>query len=562
MSAPLAASGPLARDAETPRGSATAVLAAALLGFFAIMLDAQVVNVALPSIRNDLGGGITGLQWVLDGYTLMFAALLLSAGSLADHFGARRAFGTGMAVFIAASAACGLAPNLAFLVAARLVQGAGAAIMLPSSLALIREAYPDPVRRGRAIAAWTVTGAVAASSGPVAGGALNLISWRAIFFINLPVGAAALVLLTRWQRSPRHEVPFDWTGQIAAVAAMGALTFGVIEAGADGFAAPKVLAALAVAVAALAVFLAAQARGKHPMVPPELLRSRVMVISSGTGFAFTAAYFGTIFLYSLYLQQQRGLSSLATGLVFLPASVASGFVSPVSARLAERFGPRLPIVGGMLLMSAGLTVLAVITAIRLRLAASRPDNPGRHRRPAGHPAHHRSPARQRPRPSRWDSQRRLQHQPPARWRPCHRCLRRPARQPRPLRPWLAREPDHRRSRGRRRSRSEPRVQTVPAALTRTCVHEKRDFHVSTRSIPKVALNDGTAIPQIGFGTLAVQPDREPSTSNTERTAEIVGLALQAGYRHIDTAQSYGNERGVGRAISRLRNPPGGAVRHQ
>jgi len=361
MSAPLAASGPLARDAETPRGSAIAVLAAALLGFFAIMLDALVVNVALPSIRNDLGGGIAGLQWVLDGYTLMFAALLLSAGSLADRFGARRAFGTGMAVFIAASAACGLAPNLAFLVAARLVQGGGAAIMLPSSLALIREAFPDPVRRGRAIAAWTVTGAVAAASGPVAGGALNLISWRAIFFINLPVGAATLVLLTRWQRSPRHEVPIDWTGQIAAVAAMGALTFGIIEAGADGFAAPKVLAALAVAAAALGVFLAAQARGKHPMVPLELLRSRVMVITSATGFAFTAAYFGMIFLYSLYLQQQRGLSSLDTGLFFLPASVMSGFVSPVSARLAERFGPRLPIIGGLLLGSAGLIVLAVIT---------------------------------------------------------------------------------------------------------------------------------------------------------------------------------------------------------
>jgi len=361
MSAPLAASGPLARDAETPRGSAIAVLAAALLGFFAIMLDALVVNVALPSIRNDLGGGIAGLQWVLDGYTLMFAALLLSAGSLADRFGARRAFGTGMAVFIAASAACGLAPNLAFLVAARLMQGGGAAIMLPSSLALIREAFPDPVRRGRAIAAWTVTGAVAAASGPVAGGALNLISWRAIFFINLPVGAAALVLLTRWQPSARHEVPFDWTGQIAAVAAMGALTFGIIEAGADGFAAPKVLAALAVAAAALGVFLAAQARGKHPMVPLELLRSRVMVITSATGFAFTAAYFGMIFLYSLYLQQQRGLSSLDTGLFFLPASVMSGFVSPVSARLAERFGPRLPIIGGLLLGSAGLIVLAVIT---------------------------------------------------------------------------------------------------------------------------------------------------------------------------------------------------------
>ncbi len=135
-----------AAETDGRPGSARALLAAAVLGFFAITLDALVVNVALPSIRTDLGGGITGLQWVLDGYTLMFAALLLSAGSLADRFGARRAFATGMAVFIAASAACGLAPNLGVLVAARLVQGAGAAIMMPSSLALIREAYPDPVR--------------------------------------------------------------------------------------------------------------------------------------------------------------------------------------------------------------------------------------------------------------------------------------------------------------------------------------------------------------------------------------------------------------------------------
>ena len=152
------------------------------------------------------------------------------------------------------------------LVAARLVQGAGAAIMTPSSLALIREAYPDQARRGRAIAAWTVCGSAAAAAGPVAGGALNLISWRAIFFINLPAGLAALFLLARAAPSPRRRVPFDWTGQSAAVLAMGALTFGMIQAGAAGFRAPEVLAALAVAAAALAGLAASQARGRQPMV--------------------------------------------------------------------------------------------------------------------------------------------------------------------------------------------------------------------------------------------------------------------------------------------------------
>jgi MFS transporter, DHA2 family, methylenomycin A resistance protein len=339
-----------------------AALAAAVLGFFAITLDALVVNVALPSIRNDLGGGITGLQWVVDGYTLMFAALLLSAGSLSDRVGARRAFGLGMAGFIVSSAACGLAPNLGVLVAARLLQGAGAAIMMPSSLTLIREAYPDAVRRGRAIGVWTIAGAVAAGAGPVAGGALNLVSWRMIFFINLPAGAVALFLLARAPRSPRREVPFDWAGQLLAVAATGALTFGVIEAGAKGFGAPEVVAALAVAAVALAAFIWVQARGKHPMVPLDLFRSRTVVIASGTGFAFMAGFYGLVFVYSLYLQQVRGLSPLATGLVFLPSSVASGFVSPLAARLAERFGPRVPIVGGMFLMGLGLAVLAAVTA--------------------------------------------------------------------------------------------------------------------------------------------------------------------------------------------------------
>jgi DHA2 family methylenomycin A resistance protein-like MFS transporter len=363
MSAPLAAcpSSPGYTAAGDP-AAARAALTAAVLGFFAITLDALVVNVALPSIRHDLGGGITGLQWVVDGYTLMFAALLLSAGSLSDRVGARRAFGTGMAVFVVASAACSVAPDLGVLIAARLLQGAGAAVMMPSSLTLIREAYPDQVRRGRAIGVWTVAGAVAAGAGPVAGGALNLVSWRMIFFINLPVGAVALFFLARAGRSPRREVPFDWAGQILVVLAMSALTYGVIEVGADGFGAWDVQVALAGSVAALAAFIAVQARAAHPMVPLDLFRSRTVVIASGTGFAFMTGFYGTVFLYSIYLQQSRGLSPLATGLVFVPSSVASVFGSPLSARLAERFGPRVPIVGGMVIMGLGLAVLAAVTA--------------------------------------------------------------------------------------------------------------------------------------------------------------------------------------------------------
>jgi DHA2 family methylenomycin A resistance protein-like MFS transporter len=340
----------------------SAAFTAALLGFFVVTLDASIVNVALPAIGRDLGGGIAGLQWVVDGYVLVFAALLLSAGSLSDRIGARRAFGTGLAVFVASSLACGLAASLSGLVAARLVQGAGAAMMMPASLALIREAYADPVKRGRAIALWTIGGSVAAAAGPVAGGALSLVSWRLIFFVNLPVGLLALAVLTAAARSPQRPAPFDVIGQVAAVVAMGGLTFAVIQAGSDGFAAPPVLTAFALAVAGAAAFLLSQRFGRHPMVPVDLLRLRTVVIASGTGFAFIGGFSGLVFVYSLYLQDQRGLSPLATGLTFVPMTLLSGFAGLPAARLAERFGPRVPIIGGLAFMGASLIALAALPA--------------------------------------------------------------------------------------------------------------------------------------------------------------------------------------------------------
>lgn len=334
-------------------------LAVALLGFFVITLDALVVNVALPAISGALGGGMTGLLWVVDGYTLMFAALLLFAGTLSDRIGARQAYGAGLATFVAASAACGLAPTLGVLVVARLVQGAGAAVMLPASLALIREAYSDAVQRARAIAIWAIGGAVASAAGPVVGGFLSLLSWRMIFFINLPVGLVALVLLFRIPRSPRQQVPFDWVGQVAAVVGMGTLTYGLIEGGAAGLGAPQVMGALAVAVVALAAFLLAQARGAHPMVPLELFRSRAVVVSVSVGFSFMVGFYGLVFLFSLYFQELRGLSPLATGLAFMPMTALSAFVNPVGARVAEWFGPCVPIAAGQFLMAAGLLSLCV-----------------------------------------------------------------------------------------------------------------------------------------------------------------------------------------------------------
>jgi EmrB/QacA subfamily drug resistance transporter len=337
-------------------------LAAALLGFFVVTLDAVIVNVALPDIRRELAGGMSGLQWVADGYTLMFAALLLSAGSLSDRVGARRAFGAGMVLFVLASAGCGLAPSLPALVAARLVQGAAAAALMPASMALVSQAYPDPARRARALGLWAMGGAVAATSGPLLGGVLTAVSWRLIFFVNLPAGAAALILLARAARSPRHRAPFDWAGQVAAVAAMGGLTYGAIEAGAAGITAPRVLSAFAVAAVALALFLLLQARGRHPMLPLPLFRSRTVSVAVVTGFAFMVGYYGLPFVMSLYLQQLRGLSALSAGVTFVPMMAVGGALTLFAARLAERFGARTLIACGLLSMTAGLVVIALLPA--------------------------------------------------------------------------------------------------------------------------------------------------------------------------------------------------------
>ncbi|MGW4227925.1 MFS transporter [Streptomyces sp. NPDC004980] len=348
----------------TPRrpGAGTA-LGAALLGFFVVTLDALVVNVALPSIRDSLGGGMTGLQWVIDGYTLMFAAFLLSAGSLTDRLGARRTFGVGLALFVAASAVCGLAPNLGLLVGARLVQGAGAALIVPSSLALIREAFPEAGARAKAISIWALGGSVGSAAGPVAGGFLSQVDWRLIFFVNLPVGLIALLLLLRAQRSPRSaKTPFDRSGQLSAVVAMGALTFAAIEVGSAGVLAPRVLGSFLLALGAAAVFVGTQTRGRHPMVGSALLRDRTMVLSSAIGFTLNVGFYGMIFLLSLYLQQAKGMSAPATGLAFVPMTLLTASVSPTAAWFAARFGARMPVITGQTAMVAGLVLLALVPA--------------------------------------------------------------------------------------------------------------------------------------------------------------------------------------------------------
>ena len=292
----------------------------------------------------------------------MFAALFLSGGAFSDRIGARNAFALGVAGFIVASALCGFAPNLTTLIAARFLQGIFAAVVTPSSIALLGQTFLDPRARARAVGIWAMGGAVASTAGPVLGGALTAINWRWIFFLNVPVGLLALALLARTATSKRRPAPLDWIGQITAVLAMGGLTFGAIEGGARGFTDPTVIAAFIVAALTLAGFLLRQARAAHPMMPLDLFHSRTFGVVVIIGFAFVFCYFGLPFFMSLYLQQIRGLSAVVTGAVFLPMMIVGAALNLFSARFADHFGRRQVISTGLLLMVAGFVGIAVVPA--------------------------------------------------------------------------------------------------------------------------------------------------------------------------------------------------------
>jgi DHA2 family methylenomycin A resistance protein-like MFS transporter len=350
-----AAAADLGPSASTARWT----LFAASFGFLMVSLDATIVNVALPTLGRELGASLTTLQWVVDGYTLTFAALQMIGGNLSDRLGARRAFTFGLALFVVASVGCGLAVSPAMLVAARFVQGAGAAIQLPASLAMVRRAYTGAAERTRAVGMWAAAGGAAVAAGPVLGGLLLLwFGWRSLFLVNLVIGALAL-MATRRAYAPPPGAPrrLDLPGQAAVTLALGGLTFGIIEGGTLGWTAAPVLTSLAVAAACGALFARWERRAPEPMLPRGMFANPVVPAVGVAGLVQNFAYYGIIFLLSLFLQNERGESALATGLAFLPMSVAAMTSNLLGGRLTARFGPRLPLFVGQLLFCAGLLAL-------------------------------------------------------------------------------------------------------------------------------------------------------------------------------------------------------------
>lgn len=339
------------------------VLFAASLGFFVVILDVTIVNVALPAIGDDLGADLSELQWVIDAYVVVFAALLLSSGALGDRIGVARCYVAGMTAFTLASVACGAAPTLGVLLGARVLQGAAAALLLPSSLALVRLAYPDAGERAKAVATWAAVGGVALAAGPVLGGLLTgAVDWRAIFLINIPVGIAAVVATVHGPRSARKRTPLDLPGQAAAIVAIGAVTFGVIEAGHEGLDSAAAIAGLVTFAVATGAFLAIERRSSHPAVPLDLFRAPMVATTIAAGLLFNFAFYGQVFVLSLYFQDVLGHSPLVTGLMFLPLTALIAAINIWAGRLTSAHGPRAPLLAGQLLTAVAMLGLLALDA--------------------------------------------------------------------------------------------------------------------------------------------------------------------------------------------------------
>jgi MFS transporter, DHA2 family, methylenomycin A resistance protein len=338
---------------DTPRGRGPA-LAVASAGYFFVLLDVTIVNVALARIGSGLGGSRSELQWVVDAYALVLASGMLGAGDLADRVGSRRLFLAGMAIFGAASAACAAAPGAGVLIAARAVQGLGAAAILPSSLAIVNQLFPDPEERPKAIGVWAGLGGSALVLGPVLGGALvGPLGWRAIFWLNVPlvVGALAAGALTLPEGSTAKGARVDVAGQTLGTAALAALVLALIEGGKGGFASAPAVVGLAVALVAFVGFLAAEKRATRPLIDLGWFRRAEFSGANAGAGLMNLGTLGGLFALGLYLQEVRGLSPLSAGLALVPLALPLAALTPFTGRLVGRIGPRLP--AGLGLVASG-----------------------------------------------------------------------------------------------------------------------------------------------------------------------------------------------------------------
>jgi EmrB/QacA subfamily drug resistance transporter len=340
------------------------VLVICCFSLFIVGLDSTIVNVALPSIGRELHASVAGLQWTIDGYTLVLASLLMLSGATADRVGRRRTFQVGLAVFTIGSGLCSLAPGLGWLIAFRMLQAVGGSMLNPIAMSIITNTFTDRAERARALGAWGGTFALSVALGPVLGGLLvDSVGWRGVFWVNIPVGLAAIALTARFvpeSRAPRARRP-DPIGQGLIIVMLGSLTYAIIEGPTDGWHSAEILALFAAAAAALAVFVTYEARRIEPVLDPRFFRSAPFAGAVLTAISAFAALGGFLFLATLYLQDVRDMSALDAGLHMVPMAAVMAVGAVASSRMLARWGGRLPTVVAGVGIAAGALLLSGIT---------------------------------------------------------------------------------------------------------------------------------------------------------------------------------------------------------
>ena len=331
---------------------------------FMAMLDNTVVNVALPTIRTDLGATVSDLQWIIDGYVLAFASLLLTGGILGDRYGRKRMFMSGLALFTLASLACGLSDTTSLLIASRALQGVGAAMLMPGTLSIITVTFPSH-ERAKAIGIWAGVSALALALGPTGGGwIVENFNWQFVFFVNVPVGIVGLFIAARVVRESVSEQTrhLDIPGLGLGTSVLLLTTWGLIESNQYGWTDVRILAALGVAAVLLACFLWWETRSRHPMMPLGFFRIPAFSAGNHVAFSISLGMFGVFFFMTLYMQEIHGYSPLEAGIRFLPMTATIIVAAPLAGRLAGRIGSRLPMTGGLTLVAGGLFLLSSLKA--------------------------------------------------------------------------------------------------------------------------------------------------------------------------------------------------------
>jgi EmrB/QacA subfamily drug resistance transporter/prevent-host-death family protein len=340
------------------------VLLTMCFALFMAMLDNTVVNVALPTLSRDLGAGVSGLQWIVDGYVLAFASLLLSGGILGDRYGRKRMFLAGLATFTLASLASGFSATSGQLIAFRALQGVGGALLMPGTLSILTVTFPQE-ERARAIGMWAGVSGIALALGPTAGGWLvEHVGWQSVFFLNVPIGIAGFVVAMRvvGESTEPQARRLDVPGLVLGTGALFSATYGLIEANQRGWSDPLIVGSLALAAALLAAFIDWERRSESAMMPLHFFRLSAFSAGNAVAFAVSLGMFGTFFFFSLYMQLVRGYTAFGAGVRFLPMTAMIVLTAPRAGRIAQRYGSRLPMTVGLTLAGTGLLLMGRVGA--------------------------------------------------------------------------------------------------------------------------------------------------------------------------------------------------------